>query len=155
MGQEGLGNEVHENEAEFAGVLAHEIAHADKRHSTDQLTRAYGISALLEIVLGKNQGLLTQIATQLLQLKYSRNHETEADMQSVIYMYPTRYDARGVKYFFERMAQQSGGSGPEFLSTHPNPENRVEEIDKKWQELGGKEGELFTASYADFKNTLP
>lgn len=145
-----------EAEDQFAGVLGHEMAHADRRHSTDQLTKAYGISTLLDIVLGKNQGMLSQIATQLLFLEYSRDNETEADLQSVVYLYPTRYDARGAARFFEKMiAEQQSNNPPEFLSTHPNPENRVEDIFNKWEELGGKEGGTFPDTYAQFKASLP
>lgn len=145
-----------DSEDQFAGVLGHEIAHADKRHSTDQLTKAYGLSTLLDIVLGKNQGILTEVAAQLLFLEYSRDNETEADLQSVIYLYPTKYDARGAARFFQKMDSLGQGSNtPEFLSSHPAPENRIENIFNKWQELGGKTGGTFPESYDQFKAALP
>ncbi len=142
-------------EHEFAGVMAHEIAHADERHSTEALTKAYGIDVLFSVLLGNNQGTLSQIAKGLINLSYSRDNETESDMRSVEYLYPTAYDARGAAKFFEKIIASGGGSGPQFLSTHPNPDNRVEAINAHWTSLGGKEGQTFEARYKQFQNSLP
>jgi len=144
-----------DSEDQFAGVMGHEIAHADERHSTAALTRTYGIDVLLSILLGDNQGTLTQIAKGLSSLSYSRSNETESDMRSVEYLYPTAYDARGAARFFEKLEEEGGGSGPQFLSTHPNPDNRVEAIFAHWESLGGEEGETFEARYKQFQNSLP
>jgi|TARA_B110000902_G_scaffold176895_1_gene200621 predicted Zn-dependent protease len=144
-----------DSEDQFAGVMGHEIAHADERHSTAALTRTYGIDVLLSILLGDNQGTLTQIAKGLSSLSYSRGNESESDMRSVEYLYPTEYDARGAARFFEKLEAQGGASGPQFLSTHPNPENRVEAIFAHWESLGGKVGETFEARYKEFQNNLP
>jgi predicted Zn-dependent protease len=144
-----------DSEDQFAGVMGHEIAHADERHSTAALTRTYGIDVLLSILLGDNQGTLTQIAKGLSSLSYSRGNESESDMRSVEYLYPTEYDARGAARFFEKLEVQGGASGPQFLSTHPNPENRVEAIFAHWESLGGKVGETFEARYKEFQNNLP
>jgi predicted Zn-dependent protease len=76
-------------------------------------------------------------------------------MRSVEYLYPTEYDARGAARFFEKLEAQGGASGPQFLSTHPNPENRVEAIFAHWESLGGKVGETFEARYKEFQNNLP
>ncbi|RYF85858.1 MAG: M48 family metallopeptidase, partial [Chitinophagaceae bacterium] len=67
------------------GVLGHEMAHADKRHTSQSLQREYGLSVLLGILTGGNPGMLTQIAASLASLDYSREHETEADEWSVEY----------------------------------------------------------------------
>ena len=146
-----------DNEAQFAGVLGHEMAHADRRHSTDQLTKAYGIQLLLGILLGNNQNQLAQIAADLAagvaMLAFSRDAENESDEYSVKYLYNTAYDATGVKGFFEKIS--GSPQPPEFLSTHPNPENRYEHIIEVWQSLGGKSGGTFEDSYNQFKNTLP
>lgn len=144
-----------DSEDELAGVIGHEIAHADERHSTEALTRQYGIEVLLAVVLGNDQGTLVQIAQGMLHLKYSRNNETESDLRSVDYLYETDYDARGVARFFEKIIASGGGGGPEFLSTHPSPENRVQAILDYWESLGGKTGERFELRYAEFKQTLP
>ena len=142
-------------EYEFAGVLGHEIAHADERHSTQALTKQYGLDVLFSILLGNDQGTLTQIAKGLINLSYSRNNEEEADLRSVEYLYPTSYDARGAAKFFEKILDLGGGSGPEFLSTHPNPGNRVEAIESHWEALGGKVGKTYESRYTSFKNSLP
>lgn len=146
-----------DNEAEFAGVLGHEMAHADRRHSTDQLTKAYGIQLLLGIVLGNNQSQLAQIAADLAAgvatLAFSRDAEYEADEYSVKYLYNTAYDARGVGGFFQKM--DGSPQPPEFLSTHPHPDNRYDKIIETWELLGGKVGDDFADSYNQFKNTLP
>lgn len=145
-----------ETEDAFAGVMGHEIAHADERHSTEAMTKAYGLDVLFSIVLGENsEGTVAQIAQGLINLKYSRNNESEADKRSVDYLYPTEYDARGASRFFEQIAAQGGGAGPEFLSTHPNPDNRVLSIQTYWEEKGGKIGGQFEDRYKDFKQSLP
>ena len=113
----------------LAGVMGHEIAHADKRHSTDAMTRTYGIQLLFDIVFGRDQGAVTQIAQGMLNLSYSRKNETEADEFSVKYLSGTKYDCSGAARFFEQLEEQSeGGSVPDFLSTHPSPDKRVENI---------------------------
>ncbi len=144
-----------ESEDELAGVMGHEIAHADERHSTEALTKQYGTEVLFAILFGNDQGTLTQVAKGMIGLKYSRDNESEADMRSVDYLYPTQYDARGAARFFEKIVEQGGGGGPEFLSTHPNPDNRVEDIKSYWEDKGAKVGETFKDRYNDFKNSLP
>jgi predicted Zn-dependent protease len=146
-----------DNEAEFAGVMGHEMSHAARRHSTEQLTKAYGLTILVNIVLGQNPSMLAQIAADLAAgltaLAFSRSDEYEADEYAVKYLYPTAYDARGVAGFFEKL--DGSPQPPEFLSTHPNPGNRVDAINEAWMELGGKEGEWFAGRYSEFKNSLP
>jgi len=146
-----------DNEAQFAGVMGHEMAHASLRHSTQQMTKAYGLEILLQVVLGQNPNLLAQMAADLAagvsMLAFSRDDEYESDEYSVKYLYETSYDARAVAGFFEKMDATS--PMPEFLSTHPNPGNRIEKIYEIWQELGGKEGEEYTERYQQFKNSLP
>ncbi|MFT7590065.1 MAG: putative Zn-dependent protease [Limisphaerales bacterium] len=144
-----------DSEDELAGVMGHEIAHADLRHTTDQLTQQYGISLLLGLLLGENQSQLTDIAAGLAVLKFSRNHEEQSDEYSVIYLCETEYDARGASRFFEKLEAAGGSTVPEFLSTHPDPANRVDDIQAKWLELGCGEGGTFEARYSDFKATLP
>lgn len=141
-------------ENELAGVLGHEIAHADERHSTEALTKAYGIDVLFSVILGDDNAV-AQVAAGLLNLSYSRQNETESDMRSVEYLYPTAYDARGAAKFFEKMIALGGTSVPQFLSTHPNPENRVQDIYDHWEELGSKVGETFDQRYITVKNSLP
>ncbi len=146
-----------DNEAEFAGVMGHEMAHSAERHSTEQLTKVYGLQVLLSVVLGEDPGMIAQIAADLAAgltvLAFSRNHENEADEFAVKYLYETSYDARGVAGFFQKL--EGTPQPPEFLSTHPSPENRVEDILAMWEALGGKEGKYYVDSYNQFKNSLP
>jgi len=145
-----------ESEDQLAGVMGHEIAHADKRHSTDAMTRQYGIQTLLGIIFGQDGGAVARTAVQLKELQYGRKAESEADEFSVIYLYPTEYDARGASRFFEKLINsgQTGGA-PTFLSTHPDPGDRVMKIKEKWTSLGGKVGGVFKTRYDQFKASLP
>ncbi len=146
-----------DNEAQFAGVMGHEMAHADRRHSTDQLTKAYGIQLLLGIVLGNNTNQLAEIAANLAagaaSLAFSRDAEYESDEYSVRYLYNSAYDSKGVGGFFQKM--DGSPQPPQFLSTHPHPDNRYDRIVEHWEDLGGKIGEEFEASYQNFLNSLP
>jgi predicted Zn-dependent protease len=144
-----------ESEDQLAGVMGHEMAHADKRHSTESMTREYGIQTLINIIFGSDKGQLVRIAAGLKSLQYSRANESQADEYSVIYLYPTAYNAYGAAGFFEKIIAQGGTNPPEFLSTHPNPDNRVQAIKDKWMELGGKQGNDFKTRYNNFLNTLP
>jgi predicted Zn-dependent protease len=148
-----------DHESQLAGVLGHEMAHADRRHSTDQLTKAYGIQLMLSIVLGNDPNTLTEIAANLAAgvatLAFSRDAEYESDEYSVKYLYETAYDARGVGGFFQKLDSTNATQPPEFLSTHPHPDNRYDKIVEYWESLGGKEGLQFTQSYQQLKNSLP
>ena len=142
-----------DSENQLAGVLGHEIAHADLRHSTRQMTKVYGISALLAVVTGKaDPGTLEQMALGLLSLKFGRNHETESDLHSVIYLCETDYRADGAAAFFRKIQNQQ--RPPEFLSTHPDPGNRVQNIEGKAGELGCPGRTRNESEYARIKKKL-
>ena len=146
-----------ENESDLAGVLGHEVAHADRRHSTAQLTKLYGVEILSSIALGENSGnTIAQVAKSLASLKFSRNHETDADAHSVKYLCPTPYKADGAASFFQKLLdnQQSGGT-PEFLSTHPSPADRVAKITAKKTELACSGTKTNNKLYKEFQNALP
>ena len=149
-----------DNEDDFMGVLGHEIAHADLRHTTRNLQKAYGLQILLSVILGDNPSQLESIAAQLAGtvsgLAFSREFETEADAKSVEYLAPTDYACNGAAGFFQKLIDegQAGGT-PQFLSTHPSPDNRVQDINDKSAEINCSTVELNPASYADFKNMLP
>lgn len=145
-----------DNETQLAGVMGHEIAHADKRHSANQMVKQYGLNALISVLTGGNAGELSTLAANLLLLKYGRDDESEADKFSVKYLNGTSYDARGAKYFFEKLiASGQGGSTPAFLSTHPNPDTRVADITAVWECYGSKPGQTFDSQYMAFKASLP
>ncbi|MEN2992965.1 MAG: M48 family metalloprotease [Bacteroidia bacterium] len=143
------------NEAQLMGVLGHEMAHADRRHVSQLLTQAYGVQTLLNILTGGNPGVLGQIAANLVLLSFSRDHERDADAHSVIYLCPTEYPADGAAYFFEYIIQQGGPRPPAFLSTHPDPGERVNNIRNKARELGCQGTQLYEGRYAELVAALP
>jgi hypothetical protein len=120
----------------FAGVMGHEMAHADRRHSVNQMIKNYGIQIIIDIALGSESQVGT-VAKGLAGLKFSRSDEADADEWSVEYLCGSQYKANGAAGFFQKLINegQSGGV-PEFLSTHPSPENRVEKINEKADKLG-------------------
>lgn len=145
-----------ESEDHLAGVIGHEIAHAEKRHSSKALQREMGIKLLLDIVLGKQkQGAVTNLLFKLGKLKFSRKAETEADENAVAYLSGTHYQCNGVAGFFEKLQKQGGPTVPEFLSTHPSPANRVQNINQEADKLNCNKKALNPSSYETFKSKLP
>lgn len=150
------------NADDLAGVMGHEIAHADRRHSIKQLEKQYGLSILMSIALGNDPSQLAEIVTQLagsgVVLKFSRSAEAEADEYSVKYLADTPYACNGAASFFEKLLKEGqGGSTPEFLSTHPSPSNRVKDINTTAQEVGCSTSSIHETgmTYAQFVATLP
>ena len=132
------------NEAEFAGVLGHEIGHIAARHSAKQYSRA--MAAQLGLALGSivseefaQFSDLAQTGTSLLFLKFGRDAERQSDELGVEYSTKTGYDAHEMADFFTTLKNMQASSGqqiPVFLSTHPDPGERQETVDKladKWQ----------------------
>jgi predicted Zn-dependent protease len=149
-----------DEEDALMGVMGHEIAHADRRHSVKQMTKTYGVQTLLSIALGDNASgaatLAAQIAGTGAALKFSRSDETEADAYSVEYLSGTPYRCDAAAIFFEKISEQNDGVNiPQILSTHPSPDNRVEDIRAKAEEIGCSMEPFNPTSYADFKAMLP
>jgi predicted Zn-dependent protease len=149
-----------DNEAELAGILGHEMAHADLRHSTKQLTKAYGFSLMLSIVLGNDSaslaGIAKNLASGLASLKFSRDDEYMADEYSVKYLCKTSYDPKGITVFFQKMIDaQNSGTTITFLSTHPADADRIANVEKVWKENGSVIGNKYESQYAAFKTKLP
>jgi predicted Zn-dependent protease len=145
-----------ESEDELIGVLGHEMAHADRRHSTDQLTKNYGLALLVGIIAATvGEAQLAEIAAGLTSLAFSRKDENEADVYSVKYLCPTSYNAAGAAGFFEKIEAQDGQNPPQFLSTHPNPDNRIQNIKQTKTNEGCIGSATYAQRYAAFKNSLP
>ncbi|MEO0602811.1 MAG: M48 family metalloprotease, partial [Myxococcota bacterium] len=142
-------------EDHFVGVLGHEVAHADRRHSTNQLTKAVGLDILLDVVVGQDRGAISQVTEGLLGLRFSRDDESEADDFSVRYLCGTEYAADGAAGFFEQIQEDGGVGVPEFLSSHPSPENRVEDIGAQALELGCATDLSAEADWQGVLATLP
>ncbi len=105
-----------DREADLAGVLGHEIAHADLRHGTRQMQKAYGLNFIINLVVGgENQNVLgeiaAQLAGQLAGLKFSREYEEEADARSVDYLSHTAYPCNAVASFSKNFRKRSRKGG--------------------------------------------
>ena len=127
-----------DNEAELAGVMAHEMSHVYMQHSAKQAGKAQWTSllgALGGLFGGGAAGSLARLGIQLgagtLMMKYSRGDEAQADAVGAIIMYKAGYNPRALADFFEKLERQGGGGGPQFLSDHPNPGNRQAAIEKE------------------------
>jgi len=138
------------NEAELAGVLAHEIAHVAERHGTEQATKAYGAQAgvglLAQLLAGRDRrlGLPEQIIGSLgvnaAFMKFSRDAENEADRVGAEIMARAGYDPMAMASFFDLLQQQKR-SNPnavsKFFSSHPPPADRSARIRQHAAQLGG------------------
>ncbi len=130
---------IAQTEAGLAVVMGHEVAHVIAHHGAERLTQQMGTAMILEaasIGLAGNEnrelimaGLGMGAAVGFL-LPYSRTHESEADKIGIRYMARAGYDPRVAPEFWARMNEQGGARPPEFLSTHPAPEERSEELRK-------------------------
>jgi predicted Zn-dependent protease len=137
------------NEAEFAGVLGHEIGHITARHTVQQQTRQMlgSIGLIAGIIIKPELGRFAEQASQglgLLFLKYGRDAERQSDQLGVEYSTKIKYDAQQMANFFNTLKRQSQASGqeelPDFLSTHPNPDDRNVSVAKaatEWQQKQG------------------
>ena len=144
-----------ESEDQLAGVMGHEIGHADMRHSTRQMTTMFGVQTIEQVLLG-NHAMLQQVTSAIVGLKFSRKHETEADERSVMYLCNTPYNAAGGAGFFQKIEKMgSGKRPPEFLSTHPNPEGRIEHFLNSKVTLGCVGDKTFTEEYKKMVSLLP
>ena len=124
------------SEAQLVGVLGHEVGHVTARHSVNDMSKQQLAQIGLGMVLAPRlQGLgeLTSAGLQVLFLKYSRDHENQADELGVRYMRRTNYEPSemaDVMTMLDRTSRSSpeGGKVPEWLATHPSPPNRVTHI---------------------------
>jgi hypothetical protein len=132
-----------DTESQLAGVVAHEVSHVALRHSASQITRASFTQLGVQILagLGGNAGgmlgALGMGGMDLLLLKNSREAETQADLLGTQLLYDTGYDPLGMSEFFEKLNAQDKGGSPQFLSDHPNPDNRLGNVRKEIDKLGG------------------
>ncbi|HZG53689.1 MAG TPA: M48 family metallopeptidase [Pyrinomonadaceae bacterium] len=152
--------EAAKSEGEMAGVMAHEISHVALRHGTAQATKAQkysilgGIGAIAGAVIGGGLGSVvgqgSQTAVGVYFLKFGREYETQADILGAQIMARAGYDPRDLARMFQTIQQQGGGGNPEFLSSHPNPQNRYARINQEAQLLGAGRGTA--GNTRDFQN---
>ena len=131
---------VTQDEASLAIVLGHEIAHAVARHSAEQMStqmkQQYGMQIGAAVLGGMGLGTSTTSIIQAVaaqgfnfsNLKYSRNHESEADHMGLIFAAMAGYDPQAAVTFWQRMAASSKNQTAEFLSDHPSDATRIKNI---------------------------
>ena len=131
---------VTQDEASLAIVLGHEIAHAVARHSAEQMStqmkQQYGMQIGAAVLGGMGLGTSTTSIIQAVaaqgfnfsNLKYSRNHESEADHMGLIFAAMAGYDPQAAVTFWQRMAASSKNQTAEFLSDHPSDATRIKQI---------------------------
>lgn len=123
--------------AQLAGVLGHEVGHVLARHSAEQmakqrLTSGLTTAAVIGVDPSGGGAQMAQMVAGLINMKYGREDELESDKLGLRLMSEAGYDPRALTAVMEILAQASGGSRqPEFASTHPNPENRVQRIEQE------------------------
>lgn len=137
------------NEAQFAGVLGHEIGHVTARHSAKQQTNAIiGQVGLMGAMIASPRlaqfGEQASQGMQLLFLKFGRDDESQSDELGVEYSSKIGYDASQMADFFQTLQREQAKAGgeaiPDFLSTHPNPAdryNRVHQLATQWKQKNG------------------
>ncbi len=153
-----------DNEAELAGVMAHEMAHVYMQHSAKQMKQNVGPSILAGLgqVLGSMIGgvggaiaaMGGQISGGLWSMKYSRADEAQADAVGAIIMYKAGYNPMYMAEFFQKLEKEAagtGGAGPQFLSDHPNPGNRVQAVQQEIKNWPSQNYQNTTAQFASAK----
>jgi predicted Zn-dependent protease len=120
------------NEAELAGVLAHEIGHATSRHGAEVLVKSMGLETVMGLALGQDPNQLAalgaQVAAQGYLARNSRDQEREADARALTYLTRAGYDPNALPSFFEKLAKMQGsspGALASFFASHPDPADRA------------------------------
>lgn len=147
----GLINQIKPTDDELAAVIGHEIAHALREHSREQVSQQMATSIGLSVLSAFTGGQATsEMGTALTNVMFtlpnSRTHEVEADRIGVELAARAGYDPRAAVSLWQKMGGLSGGaSQPEFLSTHPSPANRsadltkiAEQVMPLYRQAGGK-----------------
>ena len=127
------------SEAQLAGVLGHEVGHVIGRHGAEHLAKqqlgvalvnAVGIAASDRSGNGRQAAILAQAVNQMVNLKYGRDDELESDLLGFQFMTEAGYNPVGIVELMKILESARGGAGgqPEFMSTHPNPGNRIEQL---------------------------
>ncbi len=137
--------EAARTEGEVAGVMAHELSHVVLRHGTAQASKAtkfqFGAiaGAIAGAIIGGNLGTVISEGTRFglgtAFLRYGRDYEKQADLLGAQMMARAGYDPRDMASMFQTIEKQGGSGGPQWLSDHPNPGNRVKYITEEAAKL--------------------
>ena len=151
-----------ERPEDLLGVLAHEIAHVNRRHSMQRLVNMAGMYVVLSSFIGDFGAISATIlngGSQLLALKNSRGHERDADEVGWQYLMDANINPRGLIEAFKKMSHDvkptSIAEELDFLSTHPAIENRISYLEEKWSALENKRGfDDLDVNYENFQTQL-
>lgn len=123
---------------ELAGVLAHEVAHAELRHSLRGMIKGLGLRALVALLAGDiSDNVLTGAATRLTELRFSRDAEREADANGLQRLLAARISPHGMLRFYERLTAEQRPTPPALLSTHPASGERLDWLRREIATLKG------------------
>ncbi len=158
---------------EIAGVLGHEIAHVTQRHSIRSIISSAGLFLLVQTMLGDVTGIVAVLANNsafLMDRKFSRDFERDADNNGWRYLLAADIKPEGMITFFKKMQEEEkrlqekvkeatsidmSSASLEVLSTHPATEERMKNLQGKWDKLDKKNGyRTFDLNYAQFKDSL-
>lgn len=118
-------------EDQIAGVLAHEIAHVINRHSAEHIAKqelTQGLIQATDIASG-DPGMLSRFVGNMVNMKYGRDDELESDNYGVKYLIQAGYNPEAMINVMQVLKDASGGgNGPDFMSTHPSPDNRIAKL---------------------------
>jgi predicted Zn-dependent protease len=125
--------EICERDDWIATVLGHEVGHVTGRHAAERYSREAATQTALQAAGTRINSQLAMAALGLgaqvgLSLPFSRSQESEADILGIQYMQRAGYDPRESIPFWQRMQQRGGSRPPEFISTHPDPDNRIQRL---------------------------
>lgn len=132
----GLIEKLNLTDAELATVMAHEVAHALREHTRERVSRAYGQQMVLSgvaAVAGVSEAtanMANMVAQVTFQLPFGRDQESEADTIGLELMARAGYDPRAAVSLWNKMNALERGATPKFLSTHPAPKDRIQDIEK-------------------------
>jgi predicted Zn-dependent protease len=130
----GLVEQLNLSDAELAAVIGHEMAHALREHSRERISRMRAQQLALAgvaVVTGAGEGamgLANTVASVTFQLPHSREQESEADTIGVELMARAGYDPNAAVSVWKKMLGANQGGSPQFLSTHPSPQTRIQDL---------------------------
>ncbi|MCL4861414.1 MAG: M48 family metalloprotease [Caldilineaceae bacterium] len=128
-----------ETEGQLAGIFGHEIGHVVARHAAQRIAKSEltnGLTGAVAVASGDARAAQVAVMVgQLVNMKYGRDEEIQSDALGVQFMADAGYDPRALIGVMRILAAASGGGPPEFFSTHPNPDNRVQRIEAEIEKL--------------------
>lgn len=133
---------------QLAGVLAHEVAHAELRHGLRAIVKGFGVRAVTAALFGDfGGGLLGDAAAQLTELKFSRDAERQADADGLRRLVNAEIDPQGMPAFFAKLAKAQDGGPPTLLSTHPDSDERRQALERAIAELPRRDWEPLASEW--------